>query len=195
MMEIILEFFNFILLSIYSSLVIYNIIINVFIDQRSITKDMINIILNQNCIFSIISIVLNIYIIFIKYQNSCYLYNNKLLKKDINILREKTLDLKKQLYKNILSIHIKKYYIQKLIKEEYICPICLEIIKENNNVFLTLCGHLFHYNCLNKALSYQKKCPSCMRGIYINNFQIENHNLSRYEGEELIENEEPDFDH
>lgn len=117
---------------------------------------------------------MTIHIIFIKYKNSVYKFDNKLLKKDLKILEEKTFDIKKQLHKNILSVHVKKYYIEKLIKEEYVCPICLDIMEENNNVFLTLCGHLFHYDCLNEAMSFRKKCPSCRRGIYLSNFQIEN---------------------
>ena len=160
---------------------------------------MISTIINQNFMFSILSVLMTIHIIFIKYKNSCYKFNFNLLKKDIKILEEKTFDLKKQLYKNILSVHVKKYYIQKLMNEEYTCPICLDKMEENNNVFLTLCGHLFHYDCLNEAMSFRKRCPTCRRGIYISNFQIENNESSEEssgsEGEleeinELIENEE-----
>ena len=184
------EFFNYLLLMIYTVTVFYLIIINRFIDTRYITNDYINTIINQNFIFSILSILMTIHIIFIKYKNSCYQFNNKLLKKDIKILEDKTFDLKKQLYKNILSVHIKKYYIKKLMNEEYVCPICLDIMEENNNVFLTLCGHLFHYDCLNEAMTFRKRCPSCRRGIYINNFQIENsessEDSSESEGEPIV---------
>jgi hypothetical protein len=158
-----------------------------FIDERYLTNQTINTILNQNFIFSILSILMTIHIIFIKYKNNYYKFNNKLLKRDLYILQEKTYDLKKQLCKNVLSVHVKKYYIQKLIDEEYFCPICLDIIEENNNVFLTLCGHLFHYDCLNEAMQFRKRCPTCCRGIYI----IENNESSGPEGEsEVIENAE-----
>jgi len=186
-----IEFFNYLLLIIYTVTVFYLILINRFIDKRFITNETITTILNQNFIFSILSILMTIHIIFIKYKNSHYQFNNKLLKKDINILQEKTFDLKKQLYKNVLSVHIKKYYIQKLMNEEYVCPICLDTMEENNNVFLTLCGHLFHYDCLNEAMQFRKRCPSCRRAIYISNFQIENIEESDSSGSEGEPNEEP----
>jgi hypothetical protein len=163
---------------------------NSFIDRKYITNDMMNTIINQNFIFSILSILMTIHIIFIKYRNNKYKNNEKLLIHDLKILEFKKYDLEKQLHKNFLSVHIKKYYIEKLIKESYECPICLDEIKENNNVFLTLCGHLFHLDCLNEAMTFRKRCPSCRRGIYISDFQIENSDSSGSEGEPN-ENEEP----
>jgi hypothetical protein len=125
-------------------------------------------IINQNFLFSIISILMSVHIIFLKYKNHHYESNSKILISDLKFLRSKTLDLEKQLKKNYLSVHIKHYYIEKLLKESYECPICLDKIKENSNVFLTLCGHLFHHDCLNEAMIFRKKCPTCRRGIYIN---------------------------
>jgi hypothetical protein len=124
-------------------------------------------IIKQNFLFSIISILMSGHIIFLKYHNHHYEANSKILIDDLIFLRSKTLDLEKQLKKNFLSVHIKHFYIKKLLKDSYVCPICLDIINENRNVFLTLCGHLFHLDCLNEAMVFNKKCPSCRRGIYI----------------------------
>jgi hypothetical protein len=130
-------------------------------------------IIRQNFLFSIISILMSVHIIFLKYHNHHYEDNSKILIHDLIFLRNKTLDLEKQLKKNFLSVHIKHFYIEKLLKDSYECPICLDIINENCNVFLTLCGHLFHHDCLNEAMVFNKKCPTCRRGIYIFNEEEE----------------------
>jgi hypothetical protein len=142
-------------------------------NRRYITNEQIIQILNQNFVLTLLSAIMTIHIIILKYRNNKYDNNQKLLINDLKILEYKTYDLEKQLHKNFLSVHIKKFYIEKLIRESYECPICLDKVKENSNVFLTLCGHLFHHDCLNQAMSFRKKCPTCRRGIYLNNFKYE----------------------
>jgi hypothetical protein len=115
---------------------------------------------------------MTIHIIIIKYKNNRYLKDRIILINDLTFLNNQANDLKKQLDKNILSVHVKKYYIKKLLSESYCCPICLDNIKLNSNIFLTLCGHLFHYNCLSEAMSFHQRCPTCRRHIYINEDQI-----------------------
>ena len=42
------------------------------------------------------------------------------------------------------------------------CPICFDIIKNNNNYIVTECGHHFHANCLLKSVSMNNHCcPMC----------------------------------
>ena len=111
---------------------------------------------------------MTVHLMMIKYKNNRYLKDRKILINDLTILNDQTNDLKRQLNKKILSVHIKKYYIEKLLSESYECPICLDNIEKDSNVFLTLCGHLFHHDCLNEAMSFRQKCPTCRRHIYFN---------------------------
>lgn len=159
---------NYILLIVYTITVIYLICCNYYINRRYITNSEVVKILDQNFLFSILSIMMTIHIIFIKYKNNHYREDRKILIQDLTILNDQKNDLKKQLNKNILSVHIKKYYIEKLLSESYECPICLDNIEKESHVFLTLCGHLFHHECLNEAMSFRSKCPTCRRHIYFN---------------------------
>lgn len=51
---------------------------------------------------------------------------------------------------------------------EEVCPICLDVLKENDIVELK-CGHKFHYNCIldtyknenKKNIKYKNRCPYC----------------------------------
>lgn len=40
------------------------------------------------------------------------------------------------------------------------CPVCMEQIK-NEPPTSTICGHLFCYTCIKKAIQTRKKCPMC----------------------------------
>lgn len=44
-----------------------------------------------------------------------------------------------------------------------VCSICLSDVN-NDNIILS-CGHIFHYNCLNKI--YDKSCPNCRKSFII----------------------------
>jgi len=46
--------------------------------------------------------------------------------------------------------------------DEVLCPICLEDVEEQEH-FITCCGHGFHVNCLTTHVSVYKKrhCPCC----------------------------------
>ena len=165
--------FNYVLFGMYITVVLYLLIRNMTINKEYITNIMIIDTLNQNLYYGILSIIMSIHIIYIQYKNDHYLSREQLLIKDLIFLKNKSNDLEKQLNKGHLSIHIKKFYIDKLISEEFRCPICLSNIDENENVFLTLCGHLFHLNCLNEATNVKSECPSCRTYIYIKNIKID----------------------
>ncbi|KAG9292436.1 hypothetical protein G9A89_015306 [Geosiphon pyriformis] len=54
-----------------------------------------------------------------------------------------------------------------LNNEDFLCPICLQIIKE---AFMGKCGHSFCYVCIVEHLDRKKDCPTC--GAYLMRDQI-----------------------
>lgn len=46
------------------------------------------------------------------------------------------------------------------------CPICMEIIKEQNRS-ITSCNHTFHTNCLCTAVLRKGVCPICRNSLII----------------------------
>jgi len=57
--------------------------------------------------------------------------------------------------------HIKIIYIKHLIENNSSCPICLDDFTSKDELFLTLCGHLFHFECVNSAFIFSDLCPYC----------------------------------
>jgi len=49
------------------------------------------------------------------------------------------------------------------ISEENICGICLE--KLENNIYKTICGHLFHHKCIHKSMKKNNCCPYCRKEL------------------------------
>ena len=44
----------------------------------------------------------------------------------------------------------------------YECPICFHsFIPKDNEILVTKCGHMFHYNCAKSFLAATNSCPSC----------------------------------
>lgn len=78
-------------------------------------------------------------------------------------------NLKKQVKDFNIPNHVKIQYIQYLISIKHKCPICLSIIKKDESSFLTICGHLFHEDCINHNDNISDKCPSCRTYILKNN--------------------------
>lgn len=81
----------------------------------------------------------------------------------------KTIEDRNKLRKEVknfdIPLHIKLYYINFLISQKHKCSICLSSIEKNDEVFLTLCGHLFHNNCINHDFNNSNKCPNCRKNI------------------------------
>lgn len=48
--------------------------------------------------------------------------------------------------------------------EELICAICLEEIYNDKSI--EVCGHVFHYECINKWKNVQRNCPLCRHKFY-----------------------------
>ena len=86
--------------------------------------------------------------------------------------------------KNIqILINIKQIYNKNLEKYGNHCSICTENINNGNEISLTKCKHIFHYNCFfswvtNKNNSRYFKCPICDVSLLNNNNIIRNRNNS-----------------
>ncbi|XP_033152122.1 E3 ubiquitin-protein ligase TRAIP [Drosophila mauritiana] len=64
------------------------------------------------------------------------------------------------------------------------CVICAELFGQADEVFATVCGHMFHHNCLNQWLDRSKTCPQCRnkcttRNIFRVYFNLANLDVSR----------------
>ena len=44
-----------------------------------------------------------------------------------------------------------------------ICGICLEELE--NNIYKTICGHLFHDDCIHKSMERNNCCPNCRKEL------------------------------
>jgi len=49
-------------------------------------------------------------------------------------------------------------------EDEELCGICMAAI-EGNNLGVTVCGHLYCYECLTRSISQYHNCPSCRRPL------------------------------
>lgn len=110
---------------------------------------------------------------------------NLLLEKYSNILND-NYNLKKQIKKYDIPIHIKIQYIDYLISKKHNCSICLTRIEKNDNVFLTICGHLYHNECINNEGNKSDKCPICRKyiiDVYYENEENYEENDDEYEEE------------
>jgi hypothetical protein len=65
-----------------------------------------------------------------------------------------------------------------MTNKEYNCPICFDIIEIDNklvnNVYATLCGHLYHTNCINLWFEINNTCPTCRYAQFEKNEKINN---------------------
>ncbi|KAH8357808.1 hypothetical protein KR200_009669 [Drosophila serrata] len=64
------------------------------------------------------------------------------------------------------------------------CVICAELFSQADEVFVTVCGHMFHHSCLNQWLDRSKTCPQCRnkcstRNIFRVYFNLANLDVSR----------------
>jgi hypothetical protein len=51
------------------------------------------------------------------------------------------------------------------ITEIEICGICLEELEIENNIYKTICGHLFHHSCIHKSIKKSNDCPYCRKEL------------------------------
>jgi len=65
----------------------------------------------------------------------------------------------------------------------YECPICLEFV--DNDVMVTKCYHVFHFDCLRVCLQTDKNCPMCRQPIQT--FIVLNEETSKASSEKITE--------
>ena len=49
-------------------------------------------------------------------------------------------------------------------EEDRECPICMEEMS-NEDMAITACGHLFHFDCVSDTIRAQKRCPTCRNNL------------------------------
>lgn len=68
------------------------------------------------------------------------------------------------------------------------CPICLQYI--DNQIFVTMCNHVFHLKCMERCLRSYSTCPICRRSVSATDFKdhikIHKTNSHGYKWTELI---------
>ncbi|CAH0730761.1 unnamed protein product, partial [Brenthis ino] len=46
-----------------------------------------------------------------------------------------------------------------------LCTICSDLVNQAENIHVTKCGHVFHYQCLSQWISRSKSCPQCRNKV------------------------------
>lgn len=157
--------------NINDSIINLTILFNIILIRLFIINHSENFILSEKniIIFFILFIYLYLNLHFIMIDNIKSKYINHLIDENnilLNKLNTQSIDI---------PSHIKSFYIKYLINSKHNCSICLDIIFNNQNVFLTSCGHLFHFKCLNESFKINNKCPNC-RKIYIDDYHYNQSN-------------------
>ena len=75
---------------------------------------------------------------------------NYLFNKDNNINKNKEVD-------EVDYFKLKKDF------ENNECIICLDNMIVGNNIKSLQCGHIYHYECINKWFNVRKECPVCFK--------------------------------
>jgi hypothetical protein len=74
-----------------------------------------------------------------------------------------------------LETRLNNFLINKMNEGLTHCGICLEELKKsdenyendknNENIYKTICGHLFHHNCIHKSMCKSNNCPYCRKEL------------------------------
>ena len=82
-----------------------------------------------------------------------------------NYLFNKDNNINNNINKNIKNKEVEKVYYFKLKKdfENNECIICLDNMIVGNNIKSLQCGHIYHYECINKWFNVRKECPVCFK--------------------------------
>ncbi|XP_072933576.1 E3 ubiquitin-protein ligase TRAIP-like [Epargyreus clarus] len=46
-----------------------------------------------------------------------------------------------------------------------LCTICSDLVNQAENIYVTKCGHVFHYSCLSQWIVRSKSCPQCRNKV------------------------------
>ena len=77
------------------------------------------------------------------------------INKDNNI--NKNIDKNKEVEEKVDYFKLKKDF------ENNECIICLDNMIVGNNLKTLNCGHIYHYECINKWNNIKKTCPICSK--------------------------------
>ena len=85
-----------------------------------------------------------------KFTDSLDYLNMILSEDDVYIFNEVIVEIPINIPREIFSDNENAY-----------CIICMEPILKKNIVSKLQCGHIYHYDCLNKWVKKKKNCPVC----------------------------------
>ncbi|XP_023934545.1 uncharacterized protein LOC112043382 isoform X2 [Bicyclus anynana] len=46
-----------------------------------------------------------------------------------------------------------------------LCSICSDLLNQAENIYVTKCGHMFHYQCLSQWIERSRTCPQCRNKV------------------------------
>lgn len=102
-----------------------------------------------------------IVVIFIMYLDNI-IYSQMVHQIDIIHALENELELIEEYKRSIhFPLHLKEVAIRSLFKKNNKCSICLEKFTKQKHIFITICGHIFHKNCIQECIKFSNKCPYC----------------------------------
>jgi hypothetical protein len=71
---------------------------------------------------------------------------------------------------NEIPYHVSNVYINQKLngknEKKEKCSICLTNMKIDEDIYLTICGHMFHGECFDLSQEFCDKCPLCRRQLY-----------------------------
>ena len=167
--NLLLFIFSYIMLASFNILIIKN--YNYTNDYIYLTKKYRIHYVQLNFFISIIFMFLLLLVIFTSIDKDEYNMNriSRLIKAK-KFLEEENDFLKKKME---IPLHIKKIVIDYFIeKGDSMCSICLSDMETNSETFLTICGHLYHKECIDKSLEHSNKCPYCRTNIDYGNLDF-----------------------
>ena len=75
--------------------------------------------------------------------------------------------------------------------KDFVCSICYEGLKLRDDIHISKCKHIFHYNCIEKAIDNNfKECPLCRSNIQTGEQKHINKEIRNVYFEEMENNEE-----
>lgn len=63
--------------------------------------------------------------------------------------------------------HVKIHYVKHVLStDDNKCCICLTKMEEEEELFLTFCGHLYHEDCIMESKKHNSNCPICRTEVF-----------------------------
>jgi hypothetical protein len=135
------------------------------------------------------------YIDYIDYVNTM-VYINNIEEKIIEEVSNSSMNECNLQKKKNVNLLIKKEKLKiKNFSENTKCCICISDFEVNEEVGITNCSHIFHYDCLIEWGKYKTTCPLCLHTIPFDNINkevqddSENTEVEEHENQEVEEHE------